>query len=245
MDGPAAAVAGGPTPEQPRFPVPKVLPTTVVQLAHHIFVGSVVVGTPFLAPWALPSLPLVLFMFLYSDAYSAALHATLDRRESLDIGFLRGAAEGFQMHHDHPKESTRDQGLYRLMCDTVRIQWITGTCGLLTSTRSPVALSVIILKWVCCAYGSQLGHYWAHTPRTKCPAVVQALQDAHILLPAKEHSSHHTPPSDKDFAIVSGLSNGLMNWVLKDMAFKPLLALFIFMTVFDVALVERLFTSFA
>mmetsp|Transcript_121595 Transcript_121595/g.315603 ORF Transcript_121595/g.315603 Transcript_121595/m.315603 type:complete len:391 (-) Transcript_121595:197-1369(-) len=227
-----------------RFAAPKQVPTTWWQLAHHVLVASVILGTAIFAPSELPSLPLVIFMFLYADAYSAVLHATLDREAALDLPFLGSTAEGFQMHHDHPVASTGGVGLYRLFCDTVKIQWTTGFCALLFAGHTALAARIIILKWVMCAYGTQLGHYWSHMPVRKKPAVVQLLQKFHLLLPSDHHvQGHHAPPYDKNFGIVSGLSNPILNPILKDLPWKVLFPLWSFMTLFDTALIERLFST--
>ena len=49
-----------------------------------------------------PSVALTVFMLWYSDAYTAVLHAALDREKCLDVKILNGAARGFQAHHDYP-----------------------------------------------------------------------------------------------------------------------------------------------
>jgi hypothetical protein len=71
------------------------------------------------------SLPLTLWMLWYGDAYTAVLHCALDRAECLHVSILNGAARGFQAHHEFPYASTRGRGVYRMICDTHRIQVIT------------------------------------------------------------------------------------------------------------------------
>jgi len=229
-----------------RFPPPVQVPPTWWQLAHHAAVVSAVLGTVMLAPAHLPPVSLVVVMFLYSDAYSAVLHCALDREEALGLPRWTGlgkTAEGFQVHHDHPMASTRGVGLYRLFCDTVKIQWVTGALALATASWTLLTAQVLLLKWLCCAYGTQLGHYWSHVPAGGRPAVVRWLQAAHLLLPPEHHvQGHHKPPHNKHFGIVSGLSNYFINPFLRDAPFAAVFAVLVFLTIFDVALIVRVFS---
>jgi hypothetical protein len=57
-----------------------------------------------------------------------------------------GAARGFQAHHEYPLASTHGRGLYRMICDTQRIQLITGRGLSLAHTRPRISLISAVLK---------------------------------------------------------------------------------------------------
>ncbi|CAK0838350.1 unnamed protein product [Prorocentrum cordatum] len=221
-----------------RFPKPGQVPTTWVHLAHHVTVAASWIGVAVFVPGQLPSLALTFGMFLYADAYSAVLHAFFDKPEALSLPALGHSAQGFQMHHDHPIASTRDQGLYRLFSDTVKIQWITGSCALMFASHTALTLRVVALKWAMCAYGTQLAHYWSHSPPSERPLYVRVLQRCHILLPQQHHRVHHQPPYNRNFGIVSGLCNPLLDPMLRGMPFRLLFALWTVLTLFDVTIIQ-------
>ena len=98
-----------------------------------------------------------------------------------------------QEHHDFPQETTSGKGLLVLCSDTVRIQWIGICCGLAAGKRDETTWALILCKQLCCAYGTQFGHYYAHN-RNLCVGMLKPLawlQDAHILLPPAHHWNHH------------------------------------------------------
>ena len=208
-----------------------------------------------------------------------------------------------QEHHDFPQETTSGKGLLVLCSDTVRIQWIVMCCSLAAGKRDETTWALILCKQLCCAYGTQFGHYYAHN-RHLCVGMLKPLawlQDAHILLPPAHHWNHHkvaalgshsrppasqrththtrthtrartrahtytlspaptaTPtspptsrptlhpppvlkaPYNKNFGIVSGLSNPALNPILHPdhYQFYVILALWCFFTIFDVAIIEQ------
>jgi len=162
-------------------------------------------------------------------------------KKTLDLPVIGGTAYGFQMHHAFPAESTRGVGLYRLFCDTVRLQWILLACAAFFSGRSALAAQIAYLKLLMAGYGSQLGHYFAHFPANKRPFVVTVLQKMHLLLPSKHHSVHHRPPYNKHLTSVSGLTDVIMSRLLKNLQFIPSVTLWMFLSAFDVPIIEWLF----
>ena len=63
------------------------------------------------------------------------------------------------------------------------------------------------------------------------------------MLPPRHHvGGHHVKPHDKNFGIVNGLSNYALNPWLKDTRprVKTLFAAWAFLSLFDVAIIERL-----
>lgn len=213
-----------------------------MNLLHHVALFTFIIAVVVFVPKELPSLPLLLFMFVYSDAYSAFLHATLDHEACLTIGPLATAAEGFQMHHEYPIASTQGVGLYRLICNTIFIQWVVSTCGIIFSGRSALAVRILILKLIITAYWSQVAHYWSHVPSNRRPLLIDVLQRCHLLLPPDHHGRHHKPPYSKCYGIINGLSNPFLNPILQDMRFPVLFPIFLLLTLFDIGIIERLFS---
>ena len=130
-----------------------------------------------------------------------------------------------------------------MLCDdTVRIQWICGGLTLLFSRKRDYTTYVmILLKSLTCAYGTQVGHYYAHCVHI-APWPVKLLQKVHILLPPVQHWQHHKSPYEVCFGIVNGLSNHHLNPVyLRNLSFPACLGLWCFLTAFDIALIEQVF----
>lgn len=220
------------------------------QLAHHAAFTVMGVSVLLFHRSLVPSWQLVLFMYIYGDGLSALLHAVFDHRDCLDSPMLGldKVAYGFQLHHAWPLESTRGVGLYRICCDTVRIQWITIAISTLvcvvTSSRLVLAGQILYLKLLFGAYGSSIGHFYAHLPRRERPRLVGLLQRLHILLPRRHHAEHHRSPYDRHMASVSGLSEPLVGPLLKGAAFAPLFLSLVFLSFFDVRLIEAATTAF-
>ncbi len=233
--------------DRPAFDGPEpVLPCTALHALHHACVALACVamfahdGFFLLAP---RHAALAAFMVWYADAYTAILHCALDREECLDYKILASAARGFQAHHEYPLASTRGRGLYRMLCDTHRIQVITVLSAAAFCRWNADAARTCLLKLLLAAYGGAAGHFFAHGGGARRGTVVRALQDLHLMLPPRHHvGGHHVKPHDKNFGIVNGLSNYALNPWLKDTRprVKTLFAAWAFLSLFDVAIIERL-----
>lgn len=235
----------------PSFPPPPQMPVTWWQLAHHAAYSALGVHVLLFHRSLLPSWQLVLFMYIYGDGMSALLHAVFDHKDCLDRPMLGldKVAYGFQMHHAWPLESTRGVGLYRICCDTVRIQWIMMAlsalvCTLTSSSHLVLVGQILYLKLLFGAYGSSIGHFYAHVPRRERPRLVRLLQRLHLLLPHRHHAQHHRSPYDRHMASVSGLSEPLVGPLLKGAAFAPLGLTLVFLSFADVRLIEAAITVF-
>ena len=208
----------------------------------HAFIALSTLGVAAGGPRYWPSLGLLAWSALYGDIYSAVLHCSLDQKECLSIPGIGGVAKGFQDHHDFPIASTQDKGLWVLMCDTVRIQWVTAGAALLFGRWNYRLCLLVLLKLLCCAYGTQVGHYYAHCAHA-APQVVKFLQRLHILLPPAQHWMHHKAPYETNFGIVNGLTNHHINPVhLRSFSFAACFGLWCLMSMFDIAIWERFVT---
>lgn len=179
--------------------------------------------------------------WVYSDFYSSLLHCVLDDPRCLAIPGLSPVAHGFQDHHEFPMESTWGKGLQHLCDDTVRGQWVTGLLALVLSGRRDRGTALmVLLKWVTCAYGTQVGHYYAHCSHT-APEAVKALQRMKLLLPPAQHWRHHKEPYEAYFGIVNGLTNHHVNPnYLRKWSFKGLLGVWAFLSAFDIVIAEEI-----
>ena len=227
--------------DRPKFDGPEpVLPCRWYSGVHHALVAAACVALFVHDGFFLHSLPLTAFMVWYADAYTAVLHCALDREPCLDIPALHSAARGFQAHHEYPLASTRGRGLYRMLCDTHRIQLITIASALAFARWNLTSVRVCLLKLVLSAYGGAAGHFYAHGGGAARGSAVKFLQRAHLMLPPKHHvGGHHVKPHDKNFGIVNGLSNAALNPVLKSPSLGAILSAWAFLSLFDVAVIER------
>lgn len=192
------------------------------------------------------SLPLTLAMLWYGDAYTAVLHCALDRPECLNVSVLNGAARGFQAHHEFPFASTRGRGVYRMICDTHRIQVITIASALMFGRWNAMTARICLMKLAASAYGGAVGHFYAHGGGRTRPGWVKAAQKARLLLHPKHHvGGHHAAPHGINFGIVNGWSNPVLNCFLTHDApsVRTMLWLWGFLSLFDVAIIERCVAS--
>ena len=101
---------------------------------------------------------------------------------------------------------------------------------------------VCLMKLLVSAYGGAAGHFYAHGGGATRPAWVKAAQSARVLLTPKHHvGGHHVAPHGINFGIVNGWSNATLNTFLRHdtPSVATLLWLWGFLSLFDVALIER------
>jgi hypothetical protein len=188
-----------------------------------------------------PSFPTLLAWWIYSDVYSALLHCVLDNEQSLGVRFLAPVARGFQEHHTFPMETTKGQGLRSLCNDTVRMQQIIAACALLLGQRRAQTVVLVLCKNITCAYGTQVGHYFAHCPGRS--RFCRWLQRCGLILSPKHHAIHHRT-FDRNFGIVNGASDRILNCVLPRLNYWVALAGLLFLTVADIAVLDYISKSF-
>lgn len=129
-----------------------------------------------------------------------------------------------------------------MICDTQRIQLITIASAVVFARWNLTTTKLVLLKLVLSAYGGATGHFYAHGGGKGRGPVIRTLQKWHLMLPPSHHvGGHHRAPHDKNFGIVSGLSNYLLNPVLghESPSLGSCLAAWAFLSLFDVAIIER------
>jgi len=172
----------------------------------------------------------VLATVFYTDLFTGKLHIYLDHRRC-DVGDpLDMAAYSFRYdHHAYPNNFFKFSALFP-----------SGAANILTSITAPLTLvwhlalwyyggmyhqvptdSTLELKLIAaCTFiagGSlcQTTHALAHEGRQKrndtFPTIIAALQRWHLILPPKTHGGHHKDEHDKNFCILNGWANPLLN----------------------------------
>lgn len=160
------------------------------------------------APAPLPdTLLLIGVMFFLTDLISGLLHVILDNPRSLDIDAIRGLAEGFQRHHEDPTNIYR-MPLYEHLY--VMHLPLTLMFFILLPFHEP-RMYVVFLTAVVSLHVMQMAHLWAHAPAARVPKVVRRLQKFKLLLGKAQHGRHHRPPYNKNFCILTGMCNPLLN----------------------------------
>lgn len=182
--------------------------STVLMLVGICWSTYVVVTSP--PPWQ-QALFLFVLCVVLTDLISGVLHVILDNPRSLEVGFLRGLAEGFQRHHQNPAkiyEMPLYEHLY-VMHLPLMIVFI------LVAFFADARMHVVALSMVFALHLMQMAHLWAHVPPEKVPAPVRLLQRGRLLLSKAQHDVHHTPPHDRDFCIMTGMCNRPLNAVVR------------------------------
>ncbi len=161
-------------------------------------------------PPLLDALLLLGLCLLLTDLISGLLHVILDNPRSLEVPAIEGLAQGFQRHHEHPSriyEMPLYQHLYVMHLPLTAL-------FLVTIPFQESRLSVVFLGMVLALHLMQMAHLWAHLPPERVPGLVTRLQKAGILLSKPRHDKHHTPPYNRDFCIMTGICNPLLNGVV-------------------------------
>lgn len=158
-------------------------------------------------PPLLQSLGLLVMVLVLTDLISGLLHVILDNPRSLDVGPIRGLAQGFQRHHKNPAKiytMPLYEHLYVMHLPLTILFFVVLPFG-------ESLLHVVFLSFVAALHLMQMAHLWAHLPPERVPRLVRGLQRAHLILSKPQHDKHHTPPYDKDFCIMTGMCNRPLN----------------------------------
>lgn len=102
---------------------------------------------------------------------------------------------------------------------------------------------VCLMKLIVSAYGGTTGHFYAHGDDASRPGWVKICQKLHILVSPKHHvGGHHVAPHGKNFGIVNGWSNRVLNRFLHNDQpnIKVILYIWAALSLFDVSIIGRL-----
>lgn len=146
--------------------------------------------------------------FEFADFGSGVYHWSMDNYGNKNTPIFGTQIEAFQGHHELPWTIT-----YRQVCNNIYK---------ICQASTPFALvgllfidNPYILAWMSTAISfinmSQELHKWSHMSPSQAPALVNALQDANIIIGRKAHLAHHKPPFDGNYCIVSGHCNNFLD----------------------------------
>jgi ubiquitin-conjugating enzyme E2 variant len=156
-------------------------------------------------------LALVLVVFVWMDFMSGVFHITLDNPNVNDWPGIGGPARDFQEHHFNPGFLTRKP--WHTFLREVHVP-AAGFCYFSLLRPRHRLLKVWYLLAILGAHAMMACHRFAHTAPSRVPAVVLWLQDKGIFVSATHHSKHHMT-YDCNFSIVAGISDVVLNEVVK------------------------------
>ncbi|KAH6786403.1 fatty acid desaturase A [Perilla frutescens var. hirtella] len=146
--------------------------------------------------------------YVLADLGSGVYHWGIDNYGGADTPVFGSQIDGFQGHHKWPWTITRRQfanNLHALArATTFVVAPINLVCDDATALGFVAACSGFIMF-------SQQFHAWAHTTKSRLPAVVAALQDGGVLVSRSQHAAHHRPPYNNNYCIVSGVWNEILD----------------------------------
>ena len=154
--------------------------------------------------------------YILADLASGFYHWGIDNYGSASTPIFGTQIEAFQGHHKWPSSITRRQFANNLH---IPARAVTFTVLPIHLPCNDPTVHGFLAVWSVCILFSQQFHAWAHTPKSRLPPLVVALQDAGLLVSRAQHAAHHRPPYDKNYCIVSGVWN---NFCDKQRAFEAL-----------------------
>lgn len=146
--------------------------------------------------------------FLMADLTTGVYHWVIDNYGDASTPFFGSQIQDFQGHHKWPSSITRNEVANNLH-DLARAVTFT-VLPINLFCNDPTMLGFMVI-WSGCIMFSQLFHAWAHRMTSKLPRLVVALQNAGVLVSAKQHAEHHRPPYNSNYCIVSGAWNQFLD----------------------------------
>lgn len=143
------------------------------------------------------SLVQVLAAYVLVDLLSGLYHLATDRGWN-----TAGQVQMFQEHHETNTMSGFD--------------WQPSLVGVPAMLAGLWLASPFLLAAGALGILAQVPHYYAHR-RSRSPAVhaaIRTLQRLGLIITPQHHAAHHREPFDRNFCIVSGWNNFLMNPLL-------------------------------
>ncbi|KAK0599485.1 hypothetical protein LWI29_005728 [Acer saccharum] len=170
------------------------LAKSMVAAAHsHIWLGPMLAGC---------------VGYILADLFSGIYHWVIDNYGNASTPFFGPQIKGFQGHHKEPWVITKRQFANNIHSSALAITFMVLPVNILYN--DPI-IHGLVSVWFGCLMFSQQFHAWAHCPKSKLPPLVVALQDAGVLLSRSQHASHHRPPYNNNYCIVSGIWNKFMD----------------------------------
>lgn len=155
---------------------------------------------------------MALASFLYTDMLSALLHVTLDNPQLNDWPVVGREAQSFQGHHYDPSAITRGGWWQFLQLVHSGQLAICLTFLLHCWGGGADTLKLFLLYQQVAMPGMMAGHRWSHCLPSRLPAIVAWAHRWGILVSPEHHSQHHAY-FDRNFAILSGVTDPITNFL--------------------------------
>ena len=154
-----------------------------------------------------------------ADVASGVAHHALDNYFTKDTPLIGGVAESFQGHHDSP--SLEEGSLLDNIAEPAMVGIalnLATIAGLALGGGSLPVLATAGLAGLGLTFGlggafTQASHRWSHMEEP--PKLAQIAQKLNLSMTRDQHDAHHSGSYDKDYAIVTGWSNNLLNSALR------------------------------
>ncbi|RAL37760.1 hypothetical protein DM860_000454 [Cuscuta australis] len=148
--------------------------------------------------------------YVMADLGSGAYHWAIDNYGSTETPIFGNQIEAFQGHHKWPRTITRREYANNLQALSRAVTFTVLPMDIMLYNDHPI-LHVFVGVGSGCVMFSQQFHAWAHGTKSELPPLVVALQDAGILVSRSQHGAHHRPPYNRNYCIVSGVWNELLD----------------------------------
>jgi hypothetical protein len=172
-----------------------------------ISLAKAITGTAESHMWLEPILA-GLVGYILADLGSGVYHWGIDNYGNASTPLFGTQIEGFQGHHKWPWTITRRQFANNLHALARAVTFTVLPLDL--AFNDPVFHGFVAACSGCIMFSQQF-HAWAHTTKSRLPPLVVALQDAGLLVSRSQHATHHRPPYDNNYCIVSGVWNEFLD----------------------------------
>lgn len=150
----------------------------------------------------------ILAAYVLSDLGTGFYHWGVDNYGDATTPVFGAQIDAFQGHHQRPWTITKREFANNLHA-------IARPAGMFLTPFLLLPSQPLVDSFLGTFLGlvvmSQHIHALSHMKKSQLPKSVIALQDAGILLGRKMHGTHHKPPYDVNYCIVSGLWNPFLN----------------------------------
>ncbi|KAL4619131.1 hypothetical protein ACB092_06G057700 [Castanea dentata] len=146
--------------------------------------------------------------YILADLGSGVYHWGIDNYGSASTPIFGAQIDAFQGHHKWPWTITRRQFANNLHALARAVTFTVLPMDL--ASNDPIFLAFVGVCSGCIMFSQQF-HAWAHTTKSRLPALVIALQDMGLLVSRSQHADHHRSPYNNNYCIVSGVWNEFLD----------------------------------
>ncbi|GAV68635.1 Kua-UEV1_localn domain-containing protein [Cephalotus follicularis] len=146
--------------------------------------------------------------YILADLGSGVYHWGIDNYGDPSTPIFGAQIEAFQGHHKWPWTITRRQFANNLHALARATTFVVLPIDLICNDAIVHAFVSVCSG---CIMFSQQYHAWAHGTKSRLPPLVVALQDMGVLVSRSQHATHHRPPYNNNYCIVSGVWNEFLD----------------------------------